>query len=624
MVSFVNKYVEDLALSKILKDTEIKKLCPLSGIAAAPIVSYRYLPAIRSQILNYRQTHEENLDPTSMSCDCSSSDFRDSHHQHIVTGDLNVIGNIELRNLLKKGLNYRDQVPPDKYKTCRAVKDALEAYIKKKSSKASEPEVMFQEWKNAILDKVRQKLDSFPAYAYNAVLTKPQVMAELDRLKDQFVFVPIDKASNNVAVVCKKFYVEVLHGEINSNTYQQSSESVDDIIERHGVFLQQHGIKLHTDNRCLPYLYATTKMHKNPIKFRFITSGRDSSLKQLSVAIGLCLQRGLKIARNHSKYSNFFHRRNDFYVIDSNQDVLDFMFSSNLEPGRKSVSTFDFSTLYTSIPHDQLKCNLRQFVERIFSIKDKKYMVCNLFNKCAYFSDSDNIPKSYIVFNKSNLVECINYLIDNAFVVFNNNVYRQVIGIPMGTNSGPHVANIYLHQYEHEYFRLLFDRGKNDLLARLEFVFRFQDDLISFNDHGLLQDSLCEIYPPVMIVNNTNISACKSNFLDMTISIYQGKFYFSLYDKRNDYDFDVISFPFLDGNIPKGKSYGVFISQLVRYARINCSFSRFIDDVKRLVQKLIQQDFDAAALRKRFQAFIDNHFDVWGKFGTPLSVSLIF
>ena len=141
-------------------------------------------------------------------------------------------------------------------------------------------------------------------------------------------------------------------------------------------------------------------------------------------------------------------------------------------------------------------------------------------------------------------------MIDNAFVVFNNHVYRQVIGIPMGTNSGPHVANIYLHQYEHEYFRLLFDRGKNDLLARLKFVFRFQDDLISFNDHGLLQDSLCEIYPSVMIVNNT-------------------KFYFSLYDKHNHYDFDVISFPFLDGNIPKGQSYGVFISQLVRYARIN-------------------------------------------------------
>ena len=52
------------------------------------------------------------------------------------------------------------------------------------------------------------------------------------------------------------------------------------------------------------------------------------------------------------------------------------------------------------------------------------------------------------------------------------------------------------------------------------------------------------------------------------------------------------------------QSYGVFISWLVRYPRINFSSSRFIDDVKKIVQKLIQQDFDAAALRKRFQAFI--------------------
>ena len=116
--------------------------------------------------------------------------------------------------------------------------------------------------------------------------------------------------------------------------------------------------------------------------------------------------------------------------------------------------------------------------------------------------------------------------------------------------------------------------------------------MISFNDHGLLQDSLCKNLSTSYDCKYTNTSACKSNFLDTTISIFQGKFYFSLYDKRNDYDFD--------GNIPKGQSYGVFISQLVRYARINCSFSRFMDDVMRLVQKLIQQDLDAAAFRKRF------------------------
>ena len=79
-----------------------------------------------------------------------------------------------------------------------------------------------------------------------------------------------------------------------------------------------------------------------------------------------------------------------------------------------------------------------------------------------------------------------------------------------------------------------------------------------------------------MIVNKTNVSVQKTNFLDMTISIYRGKFYIKLYDKRNDYDFDVISFPYLDGNIPQGQSYGIFISQLIIYARISTSFSNFI------------------------------------------------
>ena len=60
-------------------------------------------------------------------------------------------------------------------------------------------------------------------------------------------------------------------------------------------------------------------------------------------------------------------------------------------------------------------------------------------------------------------------------------------------------------------------------------------------------------------LDKTNVSVSKSHFLDMTISVFRGKFFIKLYDKRNDFDFDVINFPFLDGNIPKGQSYGIFI-----------------------------------------------------------------
>ena len=62
-----------------------------------------------------------------------------------------------------------------------------------------------------------------------------------------------------------------------------------------------------------------------------------------------------------------------------------------------------------------------------------------------------------------------------------------------------------------------------------------------------------------------------------------------MYDKRNDYDFEVINYPFLDGNIPKNKSYSVFISQLVRFARVNSSFNGFIGDCKNKVSKLSRQ-----------------------------------
>ena len=125
VVQYTNKYVEDINLNKILKDPDIMRSCPLGGTAAAPTVSFKYPATIRSKIVNYRQTHEANLDHRQLVCDCESSQFKDSHHQHVVTGNLDIIENSDLRTLLKKGLNYRDQAAPDKQKALEAVKKAL-------------------------------------------------------------------------------------------------------------------------------------------------------------------------------------------------------------------------------------------------------------------------------------------------------------------------------------------------------------------------------------------------------------------------------------------------------------------------------------------------------------------
>ena len=153
----------------------------------------------------------------------------------------------------------------------------------------------------------------------------------------------------------------------------------------------------------------------------------------------------------------------------------------------------------------------------------------------------------------------------------------------MESNAAPQIANVYLHVYEYEYIKLLIEKGDKESLKILKDIFRYQDDLIAFNDFGLLQNILVDIYPKEIVVNNTNISAQKRCYLDLNISIYQDKFIAALYDKRKDYNFKVISYPFLDGNIPNNLSYGVFISQLLRSARVNSKLSGFKTSATELI-----------------------------------------
>ena len=96
-------------------------------------------------------------------------------------------------------------------------------------------------------------------------------------------------------------------------------------------------------------------------------------------------------------------------------------------------------------------------------------------------------------------------------------------------------------------------------------------------------------------------------------------------NNRNDCNFDIINYPFLDGNIPKGQSYGKFISQfIVRLARINSSFNSFILECKNLVCTLARPSFNIAALRKRIKIFFDKYFNIWGKFGINLTSEYVF
>jgi len=98
--------------------------------------------------------------------------------------------------------------------------------------------------------------------------------------------------------------------------------------------------------------------------------------------------------------------------------------------------------LYTSIPHDKLKQQIFWIVNRAFEGMKFKYVKINKF--CARWTNKKDVGDNYKVIDAQTLITMINWLIDNTYIRIGSRVFRQVIGIPMGTDCAPFLANLFL------------------------------------------------------------------------------------------------------------------------------------------------------------------------------------
>ena len=146
-------------------------------------------------------------------------------------------------------------------------------------------------------------------------LSSPDVINALDKIHKDFVVVPIDKAAGNIALICKRFYASVITRELglsensSTDTYNNTGGlSTNDIIDKNIRDLRiKFGIdNIPIENHQIPIMYWMPKMHKNPIKARFIIVSPKSSIKPLAITIASIFRLFFRQIQTYNDKCRFF------------------------------------------------------------------------------------------------------------------------------------------------------------------------------------------------------------------------------------------------------------------------------------------------------------------------------
>ena len=166
--------------------------------------------------------------------------------------------------------------------------------------------------------------------------------------------------------------------------------------------------------------------------------------------------------------------------------------------------------------------------------------------------------------------------------------------------------------YEFKYVKSLSER---DILTarKFQYSFRYIDDLCSANFPEFSQH-LPQIYPAELVLNKANANNNKIDYLDITVSSENNVLSFSLYDKRDSFNFEIVNFPFLDSCIPRKPALGIFYGQMARIAKICTKYDDFCKRITELSKRLLCQGYKKVELNRLASRFFKEKHSLIEKF----------
>lgn len=442
----------------------------------------------------------------------------------------------------------------------------------------------------------------------------------LEDVHKDFVLAPCDKNPQHTAVWCRKHYSSVLATTISESFEPVPSRtSPQDVIIKHLGLAKKLGFRAYST---LPYVYAMPKIHKlethrSPYRAIVGKSLRNkvdppadqpagtpwpaakpdcNSLSDLRRHVAAALNSVIDVLVRKDvgkKIKRCWITRGDQEFIDSTARV----------PHPSRLSTADFTTMYTQLKHDELiDAVIRAIDEASLIVADYFKMgsrhrdLTLRIDKTGCWSDRGGLSMEEL---KQAVRECVN----NAYVLVNGKLFRQTVGIGMGHEESPPLANLYLYARECAYVdRKIEELGEEEVERRfLGFRFhrRFIDDLfapISADDLPTEDD-----YGLKLKITGDGSEAV---FLGILVKIQEDRLTYRARDKQHGFDFKITRFPSWDSCVPVSCKRGTVIAMLSRTLSLTTLTTNFVDEGRFLLRMFAERGYPFTFVKEGVRRFL--------------------
>ena len=537
---------------------------------------------------------------------------------------MNIIQDDKLRELFSFGAKFRENPLLD---INNVIKLALKGFDNLKSRIARRFSVSvasLKKWRNSFENILKDRLLACShRLTYRApILSNHKSKNELAILKEKFVITVVDKAANNFAFTCKKFYFLKLATELGmenalpgNDTYIHSFSSEAQIVTSIKQDISRFRIVPGDSEEKLALLYHTPKFHKDPPKMRYIAGNVSTVTSQLDRTVALILRMCKSHFINLCLKNEEFSGRKYVFDVETSMDVKGMFDKAN---NIQSISINDFSTLYTLFDHEHLLGNIKWLLHKLSKNSNMRHI--KVANSKAWWVLGSS---EGVVFSLEEVLEMVDYLVQNSYIKAFGNIFRQTKGVIMGGKSSGGLSDCSLMVDEYKYVSNKVKNGLVEEADRLKYFRRYRDDCTSLDIDNFLTVA-SEIYPPSLTLTQENSLPDKVNVLDMVAEIKEGKIFTKVYCKTDHFPFEVISLPFLESNLDTNICYNVFYGQIVRFQRLTSFREDFEARVKFLASILIKRGYNIKFLCRRFTKALDKYGSEFQKWSLPLDLKSWF